>query len=108
METNINAALGLLSVLSMWLHSYIYTLPFTPLHFTPASCPWVQFPTLPTPLCGHSDSLLSFPKHSTCRSHTGPGNKGCVATPFKNPSSLHTTVASLSSHPSSHIVPHTP
>ena len=91
--------------------NYLSWLPWG-LHWTATSCECEQVPIIPAPPCAQCDNLLSFPKQDTWLIHTGPKldpNWSCLAVvPFENPSSLQTIVVSMSSHPSSHIVPQVP
>ena len=98
---------SLMTIMKCWKAS---ALPLS--HTTPASCLCVQS-WLPQPLCKHWPMLVSFPIHAKSSSQIRP-----VPSPkydfrwafiaLAYPSCLHTTLASLSPHSSSQIVPQDP
>lgn len=83
-----------------------------PVHSTPASSPWLQL-CLPQDLARHRERAASVPAQVTSSSQMGPDpcpkaalNRADSAWP--QPTSLHTTSASVRLQLSSHTVPHLP
>ena len=96
----------------MYLISLIYE-PCPPEHLTPASLLCAQDLVTFTPRWPQAANANSLPEHETLSSQIDPDPWPKPADPMAvpddpNPSCLHTTPASVSSHPSSHTVPHSP
>ena len=109
-------------IINIFIHSYICIsklaskrsyvhVPCNPLHLTAASSAWLQDLVILIPRCPQLIIIDSLPLHRTLSNKISPDPLPKPADPMAvpddpNPSCLHTTPASESSHPSSHTVPH--